>query len=823
MSSPIIAQIPQELKNFKQWVIYKLISKGNGKTDKPLFSPSTGGHASHSDPKTCNIFEEALNVLQSNNTYQGLGFVFSYYDPFCGIDFDDCRNPETGEIDPEALTYIKKLDSYTEISPSGKGLHVIVKAKLPGGGRKDTKKSIEVYDTLRYFTVTGHHLTETPLTINDRQKEFDEFYKEIFEKKTEKLKNELIEKARNAKNGHLFSTLYNGDWEAGGYPSHSEADQALCNMLAFWTDRDATRMDSFFRQSGLYRPKWDKKHFGDGRTYGQATIRKAIDSTPETYKPEPEETIAKKINEEPWEKPLPLQSYNLPLFPVDIFPDWLGGFVSGISIATQTPKDLAGMLVLPISSTAVAGKFIVQLREGWWEPLNLFIISVLPPGERKSAVFAECAEPIEEFEKEESERLAPEIAEAKTQKKILEERLRLEQGKSAKLSGLEAKEAEQVAGRVAVELSEFEVLVPPRFIADDVSPEKLTSLLAEQKGKIAVLSAEGGIFDIVAGRYSQNNSCNFEVFLKGHAGDTLRVDRIGRPPEYIKKPALTVGITVQPEVLRGLLEKPGFRGRGFLARFLYSLPASQVGRRKINSPPLKKEIKKQYYRGIINLLNLPLGPEGKPFVLKLSGEATLISNEFEEWLEPKLGTNGELELITDWAAKLHGAVARIAGILHLTEHVNNNSPWEMPVSAESFEKAICLGKYLIEHAKAAFTEMGADSKLDDAKYVLRWVERQDLKMFSKRDAFNAGRGRFKTVDDLEPTLKILVDYGYIREQSLEQKNKPGRKPSPIFEVNPLPAHYAHYAQMEDKVNSAYSAYSANPDGEKNNDMWKIEF
>lgn len=299
MSDLIITQIPQELKNLNQWVTYKLIPRDNGKTDKPLFTPSTGNLASHGDPKTWASFEEAVRTLQSSNgMYQGIGFVFNYYEPYCGIDFDGCRNPETGEIDPEVLNHIKKLNSYTEVSPSDRGIHVIVKAKLPGGGRKNTKKNIEVYDTLRYFTVTGQCLEEMPFTINDRQKELNEFYKEIFEKKTEKSDpkqantsmndSELIEKARNAKNGHLFSTLFAGSWEAAGYPSQSEADQALCNMLAFWTGNNASRIDTLFRQSGLYREKWGEKHFGDGRTYGQATIQKAIDSTTETYRPEKE-------------------------------------------------------------------------------------------------------------------------------------------------------------------------------------------------------------------------------------------------------------------------------------------------------------------------------------------------------------------------------------------------------------------------------------------------------------------------------------------------------------------------------------------------------
>ena len=129
-------------------------------------------------------------------------------------------------------------------------------------------------------------------------------------------------------------------------------------------------------------------------------------------------------------------------------------------------------------------------------------------------------------------------------------------------------------------LEQIQVPVEPRLVADDVTSEQLACLLEQQGGRIAVMSAEGGVFGIMAERYSKGGP-NFDVYLKGHAGDELRVDRVGRPPLIISEPAVTMALTIQPDVLRQLASQPAFRGRGLIARFCFALPKSNIGRRKI--------------------------------------------------------------------------------------------------------------------------------------------------------------------------------------------------------------------------------------------------
>lgn len=290
-----IENIPNELQELAQWVCWQARPKDNGKLDKVPISPKTGRNASHSNPKTWGTFQQALARYQGDKL-AGIGFVFSKDDPYTGVDLDTCRDLKTGNIEPWALQIIQDLTTYTEISPSGTGLHVIAKATLPGGGRKN--EQLEVYSSQRFFTITGEHLGETPTDVFESQEAVTKLYnthfkKEAISKPTSQTPPqivdlddaELLARAFGSKNGSTFELLFNGQWQAAGYSSHSEADQALSNNLAFWTGNDAARIDSLFRRSALIRKKWDEKHYGDGRTYGQATIEKAIASTRNFYDP----------------------------------------------------------------------------------------------------------------------------------------------------------------------------------------------------------------------------------------------------------------------------------------------------------------------------------------------------------------------------------------------------------------------------------------------------------------------------------------------------------------------------------------------------------
>jgi replicative DNA helicase len=519
--------------------------------------------------------------------------------------------------------------------------------------------------------------------------------------------------------------------------------------------------------------------------------------------------------DELWEPPVPFADYDLPDFPTDALPPWLREFVEAEALATQTPQDLAGMLALSVLATACAGKVRVALREAYEEPINLFTLTVLPSGNRKSAVFRDITAPVEAFETSQLAKLKDSIAAGEQQRRILKNRLEHLEDRAAKAQGADTPKLIEDANRTRRELTALTVPTLPRLIIDECTPERLATLLFENKGRLAQLSAEGDAFDIIAGRYSATGAANFTVYLKGHAGDQLRIDRVGRGSEHIPSPALTVGLAVQPEVLHGIMARPGFRGRGLLARFLYALPKSLLGHRNVEAPPVPSEVRSVYHSAMLTLLELSpcndVGGNETAHVLRLDAVARGALLNFERELEPRLGDMGDLAHMADWAGKLVGATVRIAGLLHMAEQVGRDAPWDILIASDCAERAIRVAAYLTSHARAAFGQMGADPDIEQARHLLRWLTRYKLATFTKRQAYEGTKGRFHRVVAMEPALALLQEHRFIRSGAAGPTRSQGRKPSPVFEVNPFwQSHNSQYSQIEWRDGpSANSANTAN--------------
>jgi len=276
--------VPLELGKRPQWVAWRVEVRKDKPTKVPV-NPRTGANADTTDPDTWGTLDEALHCREEHQL-DGVGFVVTDGDPYCGIDLDSCRDPVTGKIAPWAHDIIVALNSYSEITPSGRGVHVWGKGNLPPGRRK--RGHIEMYDRSRFFTVTGQHLKGTPTTIEECGAEVAALHASVFgmnmngDRSPLRTSNAgisasdtaIIERALQAKNGEKFRKLWHGDWN--DYPSQSEADLALCGMLAFHAGDDIDRVDRLFRLSGLFRPKWDERHAADGSTYARITIARAI-------------------------------------------------------------------------------------------------------------------------------------------------------------------------------------------------------------------------------------------------------------------------------------------------------------------------------------------------------------------------------------------------------------------------------------------------------------------------------------------------------------------------------------------------------------------
>ena len=478
------------------------------------------------------------------------------------------------------------------------------------------------------------------------------------------------------------------------------------------------------------------------------------------------------VDNQKWESPIPFHEVDTPGFPTESLPGPLAAFVECLSESTQTPEEMAGVLSLGVLATAFQSKFTVEITPDWQEPLCLYCVAVAPPGERKTAVISALTKPIYEYEAEQRELEAVEIAQNQTERALLEKALEAAKNSATKGKGNFAEKRAE-ALELSAQLAQFKDMHPFRLLADDTTPEKLVDLMDMQGGCITVCSAEGGVFDSMAGRYEKG--ANFDVYLKGHAGDMIVVDRIGRRTNSIPDPRLTMLLTIQPEVLSGLMGNTTFRGRGLCGRFLYAMCKSKVGRREISPAPVPDHVRAEYRAFVLRILSTQWGG-----IIRLSPEADEIRKEYQGYIEKKLGD--EWECMRDWGGKITGAMVRIAALMHAAEAQGN--PTETPISPEVMAGATSIAEFLSAHAVAAYQIMGADETTESAKYLWRKIERIGQPEISKRDLFRCVRGKFKKAEYMEDPLRVLVEYGYIRVENVERDGA-GRKASPRIKVNPL--------------------------------------
>lgn len=468
----------------------------------------------------------------------------------------------------------------------------------------------------------------------------------------------------------------------------------------------------------------------------------------------------------PWEPPAKFDTIEIPDFPTEYLPEPVALFVTYLAEATQTKEEMGGTLALGILATAFQKRYEIAVTADWTEPLCGFFVAVAPPGERKSAVISALTKPVYEYEAEQRQYEAAEIAQNQTERVLLEKALQAAQNSAVKGKGsFEEKRIEALS--LSAQLAEFEDMHPIRLLVDDTTSEKLIDIMEQQSGSITVASAEGGVFDAIQGRYDRN--ANFDVYLKGHAGDPISVDRIGRKSNYISKPRLTMLLTIQPSVLHGLMSNATMRGRGLCGRFLYTLCRSKVGHRKVSPTPMLDQVKigyRQFVREILS--NQEIG------TVTLSPEANKRREEYQANIEKKLGR--EWEHMADWGGKLVGAMLRIAALLHLSSF-----PAATPVNEETIMGAIKFADFFGANAEAVYQLIGADEAQADARYLWRRIAEAGKSEITKRDLFNACKGKFKRVENMDLALRALVEMGYIRLEEVQTGGRPTQK----IKVNPL--------------------------------------
>ena len=785
-----------ELGRSPQWVAHT--------APKVPISPS-GSAASTTDPSTWGTVEEAMQIRAAMGL-AGVGFVFTNDDPYVGIDLDDAVDPETGDVRRWAQEIVDRLDSYTEVSPSGTGLHILVRGETLRPGAKCG--GIEVYSSKRYFTVTGRHIPGTPTTIEDRTDVLKEWYREVFgrsEPPRQDYESPPVDEWLDAALSVIPSDDYEV-WTRVGMAMKNELGEAGFDRWHQWSrgspkypgERRCHRKWTTFayggeltlatvvylaRQQG-FTPRtpttrriddaeWDawlaaqtaRNTKAAAPTTAQCTGAKQMSCSDDT-KSVPNE------NDEgyDWTKLRPLSSAPPPDWPEGMLPQPFERFVAAVAEETQTPRCLAAMLVLAMLGTILQLRYVVRLRGSYVEPLPIWMCCAMKSGNRKSAVFAAVLGVLYRAIKEENirRRAAREQIEAET------ERTEAELKRVAK----ELEKEPERAAEIREQMTRLEAGIQNapkgvRMIAEDATPESLAILMKQNGERIGTFSDEGGVFDILDGHYSRGKA-NLDVYLKAHSVSPVRVDRVGRPPVEMDTPAMSIGVTPQPSVVASVLSNPRFETRGLLARFSFAEPASLLGSRDVDPAELPKWIVNEYESRVLGLIDFDV--PAQPEELRLSPEARLLWLQFAKDNERMLRGGGVLEQLEAWAGKRAGLLARVAGLLHIAA-----GKGEDVISVETMRRAISIVEWLTVSTLGAHGLTASGVPLARARAVLHVALAHGGETITRREIHQKMRAQYPRVAQLVPVLDVLVEHGYLRE--LPPTAGPGR-PSIVYEINP---------------------------------------
>ncbi len=482
-----------------------------------------------------------------------------------------------------------------------------------------------------------------------------------------------------------------------------------------------------------------------------------------------------------WEEPISLEKVELPDFPVDALPKSIADYVLAVAESLQVYPDMPAYCALGVLSLCLQKKFAVRINDDWLEPINLYLLVVGDPSERKSPCLNLVMAPVLDYEEAWNRDHKAEIVSSQEMKDIMKMKQNEIKKQIAKGNAIQSDLDEAIK-----EDLEYIPMTSLQLFSDDVTPEKLASDIAEHGGAYAIMSAEGGVFQNFAGGYSGKSKC--DNLLKAYSADPIRVGRMTRVGETIPAPALTMLVMLQPNVLSSLMANEEFLGRGFNARILYSIPKSLIGRRKQNPDTIPSEVREAYENLIISLLEMELGQTEEVF---LSEEAEIERQGFAAEIEERLLE--EFIGIRDWAGKIVGTTMRVAALLCIAEcgpngRIISKENWERfpyyEINGEQMRNAIRIARYAIEHAQAAYNNMGNDPMTFVCRRVLAAIRKHTLKEFSVRDIMRTC-SFLKTADAAQKVLDHMSDLGFFTIKDIEEHRKPGRPSNPIYFANPL--------------------------------------
>ena len=533
-----------------------------------------------------------------------------------------------------------------------------------------------------------------------------------------------------------------------------------------------------------------RHHAGDHGAAARALAdleRGGTSSTPRQAAPSRPEVVNRSASGD-WLEPMPLAGGDtVPEFPVDALPKPVAEFVAACAESLGTKPDLVAALALGTIATVTAGRWKVNPWGDWHEAVTVYTVAVAAPGSMKSAALGHAIAPLRELKSEIAERLGPNVAVKRAEREADEKRKAAAQAAYAKDASAENRGALE-------DIVRYLATTPPPVMPDlyttDATPEALEDAIAAQGGRYGWLSAEGGIFGMIAGRYSEGS--NIDVFLKAFDGDELAGKRIGREAAMVSSATLAVGVAVQPDVLKNAAKRPELRGTGLLDRFLITWPALTPSRPSPRSPRIPEHVLAGYRDALRALWDASGGanPEQVVRSLRFDTDATEGMDAFVGEVHDMRQAGGPLEHMGEYAEKLRGKAARLAALFALLEDPRTDT-----VRAPAMAQARTVALYFAAHARHAYGAIGARDDLAAATRCLeaiRTAKRTESKwrehphVVTTRDVLTrmGTTEGLATSPEVEKALRLLEDYGWLQELTVPEGERTRGRPSQRWAVNP---------------------------------------
>jgi len=486
----------------------------------------------------------------------------------------------------------------------------------------------------------------------------------------------------------------------------------------------------------------------------------------------------------PWTPPVPLVAASRPSeLQAGTLPDWLESFVVAVSRATGAPIDLCRLLAIGVLSMTLAQVFRVQLKRGWEVPVNLYLVFAAAPSTKKSPAYNAFLEPVRAHEQTLRESWSVEVARRAELRASLEERLK--KVRRTKKTPADSTILSAETDELVRALEAHPELSVPRLLGDDATPEALVKLMETNGGRLAITSDEGGVFDMMAGRYQKD--ANLDIYLKAWEGTPVTVDRVNREGSHVEEPTLTLLLAVQPGVLEQLGSAPVLTSRGLLQRFLYGIRDGHPPPHPFDAPPVPQEVEDEYERRLGGLLRLHPSAPGRSApdarVLSLSGEARALFADFHDELERR--KLSDLSELAEWVGKRAGDTAKLAGLLEVAGADEPLQVTEIRVGA--MVAAISIMRGLIGHARYALGLVGLTPEVRNAKYVLgRLLAKASVASFSEKEVLDWCSGACRKAAFVREVLKLLGEHDFIRVVPVRPPGPKGGRPrSQEWMLNPL--------------------------------------